>query len=187
MILLALYLDFFKIGLFALGGGLATIPFIYELGYSAGFFNASEIANMIAVAQSMPGPIGINMASYAGFKVAGFWGAVSAALGVITAPMITIAIIAKALQKFIHNKYAAVAFGGAIACVCALISAAVFDMLKTALLRPEITQTLEGLVDAIAMKNIIFFIVIFFAIRKFKWHPFIYICLAACGGCFVKF
>ena len=81
MILLELYWEFFKTGLFAVGGGMATVPFLQEMGLRTGWFSPATLADMLAVSESTPGPIGINMASFAGFTVAGVPGGVVATLG----------------------------------------------------------------------------------------------------------
>ena len=71
MILLRLFFEFFKTGLFAVGGGLATIPFLQAMGAATGWFTDSDLTTMIAVSESTPGPIGVNMATYVGFQTAG--------------------------------------------------------------------------------------------------------------------
>ena len=67
MVFLRLFYEFFKTGLFAIGGGMATIPFLYDMSDATGWFSYDDLANMIAVSESTPGPIGVNMATYVGF------------------------------------------------------------------------------------------------------------------------
>ena len=93
MILLRLFWEFFKTGMFSVGGGLATLPFIYDISDKTGWFTHQQIADMIAVAESTPGPIGINMATYVGFTTAGVVGSLVATLGIITPDIIIILII----------------------------------------------------------------------------------------------
>ena len=100
MIYLRLFWEFFKVGLFSVGGGLATLPFLYSLGAKTGWFSTADVANMLAVSESTPGPIGVNMATYAGFDCAGVLGGVVATLGLVTPSMIVIVLIAMALQMF---------------------------------------------------------------------------------------
>ena len=76
MILLRLFWEFFKTGLFAVGGGMATLPFLYDMSARTGWFTQARLADMIAVSESTPGPIGVNMATYVGFETAGIPGAV---------------------------------------------------------------------------------------------------------------
>ena len=74
--LIRLAYEFFKTGLFAIGGGLATLPFLYEMGAATGWFNAQDVADMIAISESTPGPMGVNMATYVGFTSFGLPGAI---------------------------------------------------------------------------------------------------------------
>ena len=104
MILLRLYFEFAKVGLFAVGGGLATIPFLQNMGANTGWFTSTDLTTMIAVSESTPGPMGVNMATYVGFETAGLPGAVIATLGLITPSIIIIMIIAGFLQKFRQSK-----------------------------------------------------------------------------------
>ena len=94
MIYLRLFYEFFKAGLFAVGGGMATLPFLYDISDSTGWFTHSQLADMIAVSESTPGPIGVNMATYVGYTTGGIPGAVIATLGIITPSIIIILIIA---------------------------------------------------------------------------------------------
>ena len=100
MICLQLFWEFFKTGLFAVGGGLATLPFLYDMSISTGWFTAQDIADLIAVSESTPGPLGVNMATYVGFKSIGLFGGVVATLGLICPSIIIIILISKILDKF---------------------------------------------------------------------------------------
>ena len=98
MVLLRLFYEFFKTGLFSVGGGMATIPFLQHMGETTGWFTNGDLTTMIAVSESTPGPMGVNMATYVGFEIAGIPGAVIATLGLITPSIIVILIIAGFLQ-----------------------------------------------------------------------------------------
>ena len=100
MIYLLLFINFFKTGLFSIGGGLATLPFLYEMSNRTHWFSTSDIADMIAISESTPGAIGINMSTYAGFKTAGYPGGVLATVALATPSLIIILIISGFLQKF---------------------------------------------------------------------------------------
>ena len=104
MILLRLFFEFAKTGLFAVGGGLATIPFLQDLGARTGWFSAADLSTMIAVSESTPGPIGVNMATYVGFLTGGVPGAVTATVGLIAPSVIVILIVAAFLQAFRDSK-----------------------------------------------------------------------------------
>ena len=84
MMFLKLFYEFFKVGLFAVGGGMATFPFLTDLAEKTGWYTQQQLVDMIAIAESTPGPIGVNSATYVGFTVAGIPGAVIASLGLIT-------------------------------------------------------------------------------------------------------
>ena len=104
MIYITLFLEFFKVGLFTIGGGLASLPFLYELAEKYTWINNSMIADMIAISQSTPGPIGINMATYSGFKAGGILGGIVATFGTVLPSFIIIIIIANFLNKFKSSK-----------------------------------------------------------------------------------
>ena len=104
MMLLRLYWEFFQVGLFAVGGGLATLPFLYSLGTRTGWFTTAQVADMLAVSESTPGPIGVNMATYVGYTCGGVPGALCATLGLITPSVIIIILVAAALTAFRKNR-----------------------------------------------------------------------------------
>ena len=112
MTYLRLYYEFFKTGLFAIGGGLATLPFLKNIGEATGWYTYSDLLNMLAVSESTPGPIGINMATYVGYTVAGLPGAVIATLGEVTPSIIVILNVAAILKSFRNNVYVERAFYG---------------------------------------------------------------------------
>lgn len=134
MIYLQLFYEFFKTGLFAVGGGMATLPFLSAMADKTGWFTQGMLADMIAVSESTPGPIGVNMATYVGFATAGVPGAVVATLGLITPSVIIILIIAKFLKAFRDNQYVDGAFYGLRPCSVALIAAAGMSVVKLTLL-----------------------------------------------------
>ncbi len=184
---LILYWEFFKIGLFAAGGGLATLPFLYQLSFKTGWFTTAQIADMIAVSEITPGPLGINMATFSGFNTAGISGGLSATLGIITPSLIIMVIIAGIMHKFTGNKYVKAAFTGLRAAVCALITIAVWEILKIALFNFPLYTKTSDISDLPLVKNIIFFILLVLLLRKIKVHPAVFIFFSAVLGLFVKF
>ena len=98
MILLRLYWEFFLIGLFSVGGGMATVPFLFDLSARTGWFSSADLANMIAISEATPGPIGVNMATYVGSVTAGVPGGIIAPLGLVTPAFVTILLVAKILM-----------------------------------------------------------------------------------------
>lgn len=119
-----LFWEFFKAGLFAIGGGMATLPFLQDIGSSTGWYSYTDLMNMLAVSESTPGPIGINMATYVGFTVKGVPGAVIATVGEITPSIIVILIVAAMLKKFRDSKLVNSAFYGLRPASSGLIGAA---------------------------------------------------------------
>lgn len=128
MIYLQLFYEFFKTGLFAVGGGLATLPFLQEMAVKTGWFTLAELTDMIAVSESTPGPIGVNMATYAGFTTAGIPGAVIATLGLITPSVIVILIVAGFLKRFKDSPIVAAIFSGLRPASSALIAAVLLSL-----------------------------------------------------------
>ena len=124
MIYLRLFWEFFKTGLFSVGGGLATLPFIYDMSDRTGWFTYQQIADMVAVSESTPGPIGVNTATYVGYITGGVPGALVATLGLVTPAVICILIIASCLKKFRENRFVDHAFYGLRPASAALIAAA---------------------------------------------------------------
>ena len=121
---LRLFWEFFKTGLFAIGGGMATLPFLKDIGVTTGWFTQTDLMNMLAVSESTPGPVGINMATYVGYTVGGVPGAIIATIGEVTPSIIVILIVAAMLTKFRDSKYVANAFYGLRPASTGLIGAA---------------------------------------------------------------
>lgn len=155
MILLRLFFEFFKTGLFSVGGGMATLPFLYSMSDSTGWFTHAQLADMIAVSESTPGPIGVNMASYVGFTTAGIPGALVATVGLVTPSVIIILIIAKILAAFRQNKYVDAAFYGLRPCSLGLIAAAGLLVVKIALFDFELFAQSGNLLDLFKLKSIL--------------------------------
>ena len=128
-----LFYEFFKAGLFAVGGGLATVPFIREMGASYGWVTEAEIANIIAIAESTPGPIGVNAATYVGYNVAGVPGSICATIGLITPSVIIILLIAKAIHRYSQSHMVQSLFVSIRPAAIGLITAAGFSLLLVAL------------------------------------------------------
>ena len=191
MILLRLFYEYFKIGLFSVGGGLATIPFLAELGQRTGWFTSGQLADMIAIAESTPGPLGVNMATYVGFTSAGVLGGVVATLGLVTPSIIVILIIAKFLQKFRQSKVVDGVFYGLRAASVALITAALLQVARIALMFHEYFDPNRGVVrmqlfywPAILLAAVIFVLIKFTKLKKL--HPICFIAFAAVVGIIFK-
>ena len=185
MIYLNLFIEFFKTGLFAVGGGLATLPFLYSIAERYPWFTTAELADMIAVSESTPGPIGVNMATYAGFTSTGILGGLVATLGLILPSLVIILIISVFLNKFKESKLVEYSFYGIRPAVAGLISAAAFEIVKVALLNLDVFMNTKKIADLINIKSAIMFVILFVAIKKFKLHPIVYILLAGITGIFI--
>lgn len=157
-----LALEFFKIGLFAVGGGLVTVPFLYDLTEQYDWFTAKELTDMIAVSQSTPGPVGINMATYAGYKAAGVWGSLLATLSLVTPSVIVVYLISKILTKWKDNPNVLRVLGGIRPAVLALILFAGWDIAKESIVNYQTAGLLSLLVVAMRFykKSAIFYIII---------------------------
>lgn len=174
-----LFFEFFKIGLFAVGGGLATLPFLSKLVEKYDWFTAGDLANIIAVSESTPGPLGINMASYTGFTGAGITGGIIATVGIVLPSYLVILIISKMLEKFNENRYVQTAFMGLRASVVGLISAAVLSIMELSFLRTNGT-TLFALFNWKAIG--VFLLLAAVRFRFQKAHPIILIGIGAVSG-----
>ncbi len=186
MIYLRLFWEFFKVGLFSVGGGLATLPFLYSLGAKTGWFSTADVANMLAVSESTPGPIGVNMATYAGFDCAGVLGGVVATLGLVTPSVIVIVLIAMALQAFRTNKYVDAAFYTLRPASTGLIAAAGWSVFALVLVNLDAYRASYQLADLIQWKNLVLFAVIWVLTNLVKplkkLHPVVFLALAAVVG-----
>lgn len=132
-----LFIEFFQIGLFAVGGGPATIPFLMDLPSRHDWYEVSDVAKMLAVSESTPGPIGINMATYAGYNAAGFAGGIVATFSLVLPSLIVIVLIAKLLENFSKNPYVKSAFHTIRPAVTGLIATAVLGIWQTTLFTAE--------------------------------------------------
>ena len=191
MIYLQLFWEFFKTGLFAVGGGMATLPFLYDISARTGWFTTAQLADMIAVSESTPGPIGVNMATFVGFTTAGIPGAVIATLGLATPEVIIILIIARVLAAFRQNKYVDAAFYGLRPCSLGLIAAAGVLVIKVAMFNTELYAQTRALTDLVNWKAVLLaaaLLVFTRAVRQTKkLHPIFFILASALVGVVLSF
>ena len=191
MILLRLFAAFFEIGLFTFGGGYAMISLIREVTLSNGWLTEEELLNFVAVSESTPGPIGINMATYTGFTTAGFWGSLAATLGIITPGIIIVLLIIKVLDRFRKNKYVEAAFYGLRPASTALIAAAGVLVVEIALLNLDIFRESGKILDILDYKAIILAVLLLALTRWIKptkkLHPIVFIAFSAVVGIVFSF
>lgn len=178
LIYLGLFWEFFQTGLFSVGGGLATLPFLSHMGMRTGWFSQAQLADMIAVSESTPGPIGVNMATYTGFVTAGPLGAVAATLGLIAPSLVVILIIARFLEKFRRNRGVDAVFYGLRPASVALIAAAGISVARMALFSPLNPK-------AMILAAIVFVCLQIKPLKKL--HPIVFIALSAAAGIALRF
>ncbi len=168
MIYLRLIWEFFKIGLFSFGGGYATIPFLYHISGEYGWYSIEELKHMIAVASVTPGPVGINVATYAGIQTAGIFGAVLATVSEMLPSLVLVIIVSKLLRKFSENFYVRAIIASLKPISCALLTAVAVGLLK-----PSLGD----------IKGLILLGILLLLSWKSKKSPLFYMLISAIAGC----
>ena len=181
MLYLRLFWEFFKTGLFAVGGGLATLPFLRHIAENYHWYTVADLMNMLAVSESTPGPIGVNMATYVGFTVKGVPGAFWTTFSLVLPSVVVILIVARVLDKFKERKKEQASFGGVRPASAGLIAGAMFEVFLTSLFHPEAWgQDWTALLN---LPAIVFFAALFLLIGKFpRVHPILFIAAGAVFG-----
>ena len=180
--LLLLYLEFFKVGLFAVGGGLATLPFLYDLADKYAWLTNSMIGDMIAISESTPGPMGVNMATYVGFQNSGIIGCFISTL--ITPSIIVIIIVSNVLNKFKESQAVKNVFYILRPMATGLIAAAGLSVIILALFGTKIS---EFAVSGLSIKAVILFVAVFVFTRKTNFHPVVSILISGIIGIVFSF
>jgi len=194
MLFVSLIIEFFKTGLFAIGGGLATLPFLYEIADKYDWLDASMMGDMIAVSESTPGPIGVNMATYAGFNAGsslgsvwlGILGGVTATFALVLPSVIIIIIVAKFLDKFSSSMLVKNSFEALRPTVCGMIAAAGISVFSGACLHEEFFGKVTEFAQILNVEAIAMFAVLFVVSRFVKCHPVFLIIPAAVVGILLK-
>ena len=196
MIILRLFAEFFLIGLLAFGGGMATLPFLQDLSVRTGWYTAAELTDMIAISEATPGPIGVNLATYTGFRVAGISGVFAATFGVVAPSVIIILIITKVLQKFRENKDVDSAFYGLRPASCALICSSALLLLRSVLFPAAADiaalsgvlarEKITAFAQSLDWRALILLAVLIPPVLKTKLHPLIFLAIAAVVGIIIK-
>lgn len=191
MIYLLLFWEFFKTGLFSIGGGMATIPFLEDMSSRYGWFTHAQLADMVAVSESTPGPIGVNMATYVGYITCGVPGAIISTLGLICPSIIVILIIAIFLKSFRSNKYVERVFYGIRPASTGLIASAGISVLMICVVDIEAFHESGEIFDLIDAKSLILLAVIWILTNPVKQtkklHPLVFIAFSAVAGIVFKF
>lgn len=180
---LLLFYEFCKIGTFALGGGYATLPFLYHLQSQYNWFTIDELTNMIAVSNITPGPIGINMATYTGFTTAGIVGSIIATSALVCVPFCMTITITKLFTKFQENKYVLDIFSGLRPAACALLASIGIKLLYQSVIQNKIEWSSPIQID---MDALILFLIMFIPFMFTKKNPLLAIIIGALGGIIIK-
>lgn len=194
MTYILMFYEFFKTGLFAIGGGLATLPFLYNMADKYTWFDKAMLSDMIAVSESTPGPLGVNMATYTGFTVGsslngflgGIFGGIVATVGLVAPSVIVIIIIAKFLAKFDENKLVQDGFYGLRPAVTALIAVAGYQVFTTSVLNLELYESTNNFLNLFDIRTLILFAIIVALTNTIGKHPIYYIAGAAVVGIVLK-
>lgn len=185
--MLTLMWEFFKTGLFSVGGGLATIPFLQDMAEKYDWFTNEELLDMIAVSESTPGAIGINCATYAGYKAYGPLGSILATLSLVTPAIIIILLICRAMTKFKNSKMVNDMFQMLRPATAGLIFGAMFSVMVLTLFNLNLYQKTGNFLDVFKILEIGLFLGFLFILRKFdKIHPILIILTGAILGIIFK-
>lgn len=181
-----LFFEFFKTGLFAVGGGLATLPFLSDIANRYPWFDQEMLADMVAVSQSTPGPIGINMATYAGFEAKGILGSIVATFALVLPSFIIILVIAHYLNKFRESKLVNSVFTGLRPAVTGLIAIAWFEIMRLSVITVDKFVSSKNLLNIFDFKALILFVALFLFSYKYKKHPALYLGIGSLAGIVFK-
>lgn len=179
---LILVYEFFKTGLFAIGGGVATLPFLYEMAGKYDWFDTHMLANMVAVSDSTPGPIGINMATYAGEMAGGVLGGILATLALVAPSIIIIELVAKMLDKFQHSKAVQWGMAGIRPAATGMIGAAEYQLFKIVICDTETFVQTGALAALFPLREMVILVGLIIAVFTLKKHPIVYIVAGAVLG-----
>lgn len=183
---------FFVAGLFSVGGGMAVISFFNEMSTKFGWLSGETLSTIIAIGQSMPGPIGVNMATYTGYVIFdSFWGGIAASLALVFPSLVIAILVARAYGKFKENRYVKMAFFGIRPAVAALITSACMGLFLGALLRVPLFEETGRILDLFNFLHLGIFAVLLIVnytvkIRKKPLSPIVFIIASACIGIILK-
>lgn len=182
MIYLLLFYEFFKVGLFSVGGGYATLPFLYHIADVYNWYSAKELVDMLAVSSITPGPVGINVATFAGFKTAGLLGALVATSSVVLPSLLIVIAVYKLLNKFRENFFVQAILYSIKPAGCALLAAVGVRLFKEYILRDISSFNVHNLSNFIDFKALFLLIALLILSLKVKKNPLLYLGIAAICG-----
>ena len=188
MTVIELFFIFFKLGLFTIGGGLAALPLLQDASEKYGWLTSEQLVDMIAVSESTPGPIGINMSTYVGYTVSGIPGGIIATMGMAAPSLIIIVLIAHYYMKFNQHPLVQAGFYGLRPAVAGLIGAACFRIAEVSLINSDSVYTnMKDIASFVDWRVVVLFVLILFLSNRYKWHPILFIGASAIIGLIFKF
>ncbi|MGM9677294.1 MAG: chromate transporter [Butyricicoccus sp.] len=183
MVYVQLFYEFFKTGLFSIGGGLATLPFLKQIALRHSWYSVSQLTDMIAVSESTPGPIGINMSTYAGFHAAGVPGAIVSTLSLVLQSYLVILIVSHFMEKFKDSPLVNHVFYGIRPATAGLIAGAMFEVFLLSLFDVNAFQASGSVIDLIRIVPVAVYVMALLCVVKLpKVHPIVFIIAGAVLG-----
>ena len=187
MVYLQLFVEFFKTGLLAIGGGLATLQFLKEIAQTYSWFSVSQLTDMIAISESTPGPIGVNMSTYAGFHAAGIPGAIVSTLALVLPSYIIILIVSRFMEKFRNSPLVNNIFYGIRPATAGLIAGAMFEVFVLSLFDTQAYAASGSLIDLFRFVPIVIYIAALVSVFRLpNVHPIVFIIFGAALGVVLK-
>jgi chromate transporter len=182
MTLFTLFCTFFYIGLFAVGGGLAAISLMQQSLVQSGIITPELFYAMVAVSESTPGPVGINMATYVGYEMFGIWGGLITTAGIVLPSLVIIIIIARFFEQFSETTLVKSVFSGLRPAVCGMIAVAAWQIISISLVNTKQYLATGKLLSLFNIPSIVFYFVALVFLLKSKKHPVLVIAAGAIFG-----
>lgn len=176
-----LFVEFFKIGIFSFGGGYATLPFLYHMSDVYHWFSYEELSTMLAVSSITPGPVGLNVATFAGFKTLGVLGSIDATLAIMIPSFIIVILISKILKKFKDNFYTKAVLYALRPAAAGMIAAVGVRLFKNSIMPYGLN------IQALDLRGLILFALLVLISLKLKKDPLIYLLIGAVFGILLHF
>mgnify|MGYP005800612703 FL=1 len=184
MILFFLCMEFAKIGFFSLGGGYATLPFLYHMSEVYGWFSPLELSRMLAISSITPGPVGLNVATFAGFKTAGILGSIVATMSIMLPSFFMIIIISKMLKKFKDSPCMCSVMFALRPATAAMLAAVALRLFRDAIIRnPDFSGfnflQMQNFID---IKGFLLLVILFILSLRLKKDPLVFLAFGAIAG-----
>lgn len=176
-----LFFEFFKIGIFSFGGGYATLPFLYHMSDVYHWFSYEELSTMLAISSITPGPVGLNVATFAGFKTLGVLGSIDATLAIMIPSFIIVILISKILKKFKDNFYTKAVLYALRPAAAGMIAAVGVRLFKNSIMPYGLN------IQALDLRGLILFALLVLISLKLKKDPLIYLLIGAVFGILLHF